>query len=230
MALSADGRWALSGSEDKTLRLWDVNSGKCLRTFEGHTKTVKSVALSADGRWALSGSHDKTLRVWDVSSGECLRTFEEHEYGVCSVALSADGRWVLSGGGDNTLPLRELDWEVEFPGRPDWNEALRPHLENFLFQQTPYAAALPTETSPSGKQIKLALTRRGKPIWSEQDFQRLNTELQYAGFGWIRPEEVRQELEKMTINSPLGLFRTRGIKRAYQVILQTLGLRLKGNF
>ena len=92
VALSADGRWALSGSEDKTLRLWEVASGRCVRTFEGHTSDVTSVALSADGRWALSGSEDKTLRLWEVASGRCVRTFEGHTWRVTSVALTADGR------------------------------------------------------------------------------------------------------------------------------------------
>ena len=85
MSLSLPERgWAtlrvaeLSGSEDKTLRLWEVESGKCLRTFEGHTGNVNSVCLSADGRYALSGSEDKTLRLWEVESGKCLRTFEGH--------------------------------------------------------------------------------------------------------------------------------------------------------
>ncbi|MGA2986073.1 MAG: protein kinase [Terriglobia bacterium] len=97
VALSVDGRWALSGSWD-SLRLWEVSSGKCLRTLEGHTDTVKSVALSGDGHWALSGSSDETLLLWEVSSGNCLRTIEGHGQPVRSAALSVDGRWALSVG------------------------------------------------------------------------------------------------------------------------------------
>jgi len=205
VALSVDGRWALSGSEDNTLRLWDVSSGECLRTLMGHTSGVNSVAMSVDGHWALSGSYQKNLRCWDVRSGECLKTFVEGDYWVKSVALSADGRWALSGGSDGFLQLLELDWEVEFPCQSNWDEALRPYLENLLFQQTPYAAELPSETSPSDDQINLALTRRGKPIWTDQDFQLLMTQLQYAGFGWVRAEGVRRELEKMTANWPLNI-------------------------
>ena len=106
--LSADGRYALSGSRDKTLKLWEVASGQCLRTFEGHTDSVTSVFLSADGCYALSGSTDHTLRLWEVSSGHCLRTFEGHTNAVTSVFLSADGRYALSGSTDHTLRL----WEV----------------------------------------------------------------------------------------------------------------------
>ena len=198
VALSVDGRWALSGSRDNTLCLWELSSGKCLKTLGGGT-AVSSVALSADGRWALSGGceGDNTLRLWELSSGKCLKTFEGHTSDVLSVTLSADGRWALSGSSDNTLRLWQLDWNYEFPDRADWDEGARPYLEYFLCQHTPYAAELPVEATPSDEQIQLALTRRGKPDWTDQDFQQLITQLQYAGFGWIRPEGVKRELEKM---------------------------------
>lgn len=61
LTFSRDGRFLLSGSTDKTLKLWEVASGHCLRTFEGHTDHVCSVCLSGDGQYALSGSEDKTL-------------------------------------------------------------------------------------------------------------------------------------------------------------------------
>ena len=56
VCLSADGKYALSGSSDKMLKLWDVASGRCLETLEGHSESVTAVCLSADGQYALSGS------------------------------------------------------------------------------------------------------------------------------------------------------------------------------
>ena len=106
---SPDGQHALSGSEDKTVRLWDVESGRCLRVLEGHTSGVLSVAWSPDGLRALSGSVDKTVRLWDVQSGRCLRVLEGHADGVYSVAWSADGQHALSGSEDDTVRL----WDIQ---------------------------------------------------------------------------------------------------------------------
>jgi serine/threonine protein kinase len=66
VAISPDGRYGLSGSRDKTLRLWELSSGKCLRVFEGHKNSVRLVAISPEGRYGLSGGGDGTLRLWDL--------------------------------------------------------------------------------------------------------------------------------------------------------------------
>ncbi len=183
VCLSADGRWALSGSTDCTLRLWEVSSGRCVRTFEGHTGSVNSVCLSSDGRWALSGSTDCTLRLWEVSSGRCARTFEGHRECINSVSLSADGRWALSGSDDKTLRLWELDWEFEPHDPADWDVGAKPYLEIFL--------TLHFTVGEDG------FTYVGQPTWTKEDFQKLLTDLQYRGYGWLRPDGVRRQLEKM---------------------------------
>ena len=68
VSVSADGQRALSGSEDMTVRVWDVESGRCLRVLEGHTGHVRSVVWGADGRFAFSASANGVMRVWDLSS------------------------------------------------------------------------------------------------------------------------------------------------------------------
>jgi WD40 repeat protein len=199
VCLSADGRYALSaGSYDKTLKLWEVATGHCLRTFEGHTDSVSSVCLSADGRYALSGSWDKTLKLWEVASGRCLRTLEGHTEAVASVRLSADGRLALSGSWDETLKVWLLDWDLEDNRPTDWDERARPYLEVFLSAHQPYANELPAGRTPTDEELVLALTRKGRPIWTEDDFNQFLYTLGCAGYGWLRPEGVRRELEKMS--------------------------------
>jgi WD40 repeat protein len=105
VAFSPDGRFALSGSDDKTLKLWDINAGKEIKTFYGHLTEVRTVALSFDGRFALSGSGDNTLKLWDIKTGKEIRTFSGHSLYLNSVAFSPDGRFVLSGSLDTTMKL-----------------------------------------------------------------------------------------------------------------------------
>jgi WD40 repeat protein/serine/threonine protein kinase len=199
VCLSADGQFALSGSSDHTLQIWDVVNGRCFHTFTGHTGAVRSVCYSADGRFTLSGSNDHTVKIWEVSTEQCLRTFIGHTDCVTSVCLSADSRFVLSGSNDGTIRFWHLDWELEDRPPADWVEDARIYLENFLVLHTPYAATLPTDREPIEEEITLALTRRGIPAWTEEDFQNLLYTLGCAGYGWLRPEGVRQQLEVMKL-------------------------------
>ena len=76
VTLSSDGHFALSGSWDKTLRLWDLSTGRTTRRFEDHTKDVMSVAFSADNRQIVSGSRDKTIKLWNTLA-QCKYTIQE---------------------------------------------------------------------------------------------------------------------------------------------------------
>jgi tetratricopeptide (TPR) repeat protein len=122
VAFSPDGRAAVSGSLDKTLKLWDLATGKEIRTLRGHPDYVNSVAISFDGRTALSGSWDKTLKLWDLASGKEIRTLQGHTGPVTSVAISPDGRTVLSGSEDKTVRIwdfgraaRYIEFEATLP-------------------------------------------------------------------------------------------------------------------
>jgi hypothetical protein len=106
-----------------------------------------------------------------------------------------------------------LDWELEEKQPADWDEGARPYLETFLGAHTPPAAPL----SGTGWLRKLfggvppeALIRRGKPVWTPDDFLRLLHTLGCAGYGWLRPEGIRRELEKMATDwqGPRSLFAT----------------------
>ena len=74
MAVTPDGKLVVSASDDKTLKVWDLESGQALRTLEGHSEWVDGVAVRQDGKLAVSASWDKTLRVWDLESDRrCAR-------------------------------------------------------------------------------------------------------------------------------------------------------------
>jgi serine/threonine protein kinase len=99
VAFSPDGRRALSGSADRTMRLWNVENGQELRCFTGHRDFVLTVAFSPDGKRAVSAGCDRTVRLWDVQNGQELRCLSGHTDLIWSVAFSPDGRRVLSGSG-----------------------------------------------------------------------------------------------------------------------------------
>jgi WD40 repeat protein len=111
VALSEDGRYAVSGSYDQTARLWDIAAGKEIRRFN-HPGTVKCVAFSPDGAFIVAGS-DNTLRVWNVKLGQELRRLTGHTSEVHCVAFSPDGQHILSGGADRTIRLWDSKTESQ---------------------------------------------------------------------------------------------------------------------
>ena len=109
VAVTPDSMIIISGSDDCTLRVWEMNSGKCLDTLEGHTYGVLSVAVTPDGKRAVSGSDDTTVRVWELRSGRCLTIYEGHITPVYAVAITPDGRRVITGSADGSVQIWEID-------------------------------------------------------------------------------------------------------------------------
>jgi WD40 repeat protein len=96
LALSPDGKQLLTNcfAESKA-RLWDIQSGKPLQLFDGHTQSIRDFAFSRDARLILTGSRDGTARIWDTATGQALRTFKGRANRVDAMALSPDGKQVL---------------------------------------------------------------------------------------------------------------------------------------
>jgi WD40 repeat protein len=109
VTLTPDGQRAVSASKDRTLKIWDMKSGRELQTLTGHSDWVRAVTLTPDGRQAVSASRDRTLKIWDMKSGRELQTLTGHSDGVNAVTLTPDGQCAISTSDDNTLKI----WNME---------------------------------------------------------------------------------------------------------------------
>ncbi|KPA10419.1 hypothetical protein MHK_009379 [Candidatus Magnetomorum sp. HK-1] len=105
VSYSPDGRRIVSGSDDNTVKIWNAETGKLIRSLTGHSSSVRSVSFSPDGRRIVSGSSDKTVKIWDAETGKLIRSLTGHSSDVWSVSFSPDGRRIVSGSYDKTVKI-----------------------------------------------------------------------------------------------------------------------------
>lgn len=103
IAISPDGQTLVSGSYDKTIRLWSLCTGQVQNTLTEHINRITCVAISPDGQTLASGSYDKTIRLWALSTGELLHTLTGRPDRVRYLAFSPNGQMLISSG----------DWEIK---------------------------------------------------------------------------------------------------------------------
>jgi WD40 repeat protein len=114
VVISRDGRRVLAGCDERVMILWDLETGKEIQRFVGHTGGVRSVAFLPDDRYVLSGSYDGTVRLWEVAGGKQLYCFTRHEGGVKSALVAPDGCHALTAGDDKVIRL----WRLPVPDPP----------------------------------------------------------------------------------------------------------------
>ena len=89
MAFSPTGRFIASGSRDKTVKVWMLETGQAELTLTGHTEEVNSVAFSPDGSFLASGSCDRTVKVWELKTARTVHTLRGHTYEVNSICVAS---------------------------------------------------------------------------------------------------------------------------------------------
>lgn len=105
LAFGADNSVIASGCDGQTIRLWDAQTGECLKTLRGYGDRIYSIALSPDDTTLASGSEDRTIRLWDTKSNTCFKTINAHNHWVWSVAFSPNGTMLASASENKTVRL-----------------------------------------------------------------------------------------------------------------------------
>ncbi|MFO0908326.1 MAG: c-type cytochrome domain-containing protein [Isosphaeraceae bacterium] len=103
VAFSPDSKLVAAGGADRSVRVWEVATGKQVALIEDHADWVTDVAFSPDGKRLATASRDKTCKVFDLEKKESLVTFPGHAQPVYSVTFTPDGKLVASGGEDNQI-------------------------------------------------------------------------------------------------------------------------------
>ncbi len=148
VAVAPDGRHVVTGSDDKTAAVWDLQTGARIRVLSGHQGRVFAVAVTPDGRHVVTGSGDKTAAVWDLQTGARTLELVGHRDSVLAVAVTPDGRHVVTGSGDKTAAVWDLQTGAQI-------RVLRGHRERVL------AVAV----TPDGKNIVTGSWDKTLAVW-----------------------------------------------------------------
>ena len=169
-------------SQDGLVRICSVGqrSAPSIRELQGHLAAVNSLLMTPDDRWIISGSKDKTIRIWNVEDVASVKTLKLHSGTVSGLAVDYSAMRLVSVGEDATVRGWNIEWGYEFPGWREDAPLLDEYVQTLINVHSPKAnisairsGVIPTEMPPD-----------------ERLFRAVRAELEFRGFGWIKPDAV----------------------------------------
>jgi WD40 repeat protein len=160
MALSPDDKILATGSYDQKIKLWDVETGKELKTLSGHNGCIFGLAFRPDGKILASASADRTVKLWDVATGDRRDTLSQPLKEVYAVAFSPDGKRLAAGGADNRIRI----WEISESAAETTNPLLH---SKFGHEGTILRLAF----SPDGKTLASTADDRTIKLWDTEEMR-----------------------------------------------------------
>ncbi|MCT7977949.1 nSTAND1 domain-containing NTPase, partial [Laspinema olomoucense] len=168
IAFSPEGKALASGSNDKTIKLWNVKTGEEIHTLTGHQAGVWSIAFSPEGKALASGSNDKTIKLWNVETGEEIHTLTGHQDAVTSILFSPDGKILASESADKTIKL--------------WNVKTGEEIHTLTgHQDLVWSIAF----SPDGKTLASGSGDKTIKLWNVETGEEIRTLTGHQGGVWV---------------------------------------------
>ncbi|MEB3826574.1 serine/threonine-protein kinase [Phormidium sp. CCY1219] len=152
VAIAPDGQTIASASEDKTIKIWDAETGEIRQELTQHSAPVNALAMTPDGKLLISASADKTIKIWQLETGFLLRTLTGHSGAVQAIALSPDGKTIVSGSADKTIKI----WHRQ---TAQLKKTLKGHTQ----------AVISLAISPDGKIIASGSDDRAVKLWQSKN-------------------------------------------------------------
>jgi WD40 repeat protein len=211
VAVSPDDKTLASGSYDQKIILWDIQSGKELKTLSGHNGCIFGLAFRPDGKILASASADHTVKLWDVASGARRDTLSQPLKEVFSVAFTPDGQKLVAGGVDNRIRI----WQVS----PGAEETTNPLLDSKFAAD---GAILHLAFSPDGKMLLSSADDRTVRLW---DFPAMKEVFQLEKQpDWAPALDFTSDVKSIVVgrlDGSLGFYDLHGKKRGLMAAAKT---------